>query len=122
MQSTGDALHADAVRLSNDGRYADAQEVLLRIDLTDAAPNLRSRVLGTLGYVAARLGEPERADILCRDALECEGIDPATYALAAGGFGIDRIVDQPLSPETAAVRRAAVAEAARRLVRQPGGE
>lgn len=87
MQSTGDALHADAVRLSNDGRYADAHEVLLRIDLTDAEPNLRSRVLGTLGYVAARLGEPERADILCRDALECEGIDPATYALAAGQLG-----------------------------------
>ncbi|MEV8273137.1 CHAT domain-containing protein [Microbacterium sp. NPDC077184] len=87
MQSTGDALHADAVRLSNDGRYGDAQEILLRIDLTDAEPNLRSRVFGTLGYVAARLGEPERADILCRDALECEGIDPATYALAAGQLG-----------------------------------
>ncbi|WP_435526736.1 CHAT domain-containing protein [Microbacterium aurantiacum] len=87
MQSTGDALHADAVRLSNDGRYGDAQEILLRIDLTDAEPNLRSRVLGTLGYLAARLGEPERADILCRDALECEGIDPATYALAAGQLG-----------------------------------
>lgn len=49
-------------------------------------------------------------------------LNDMTYALAAGGFGIDRIVDQPLSPESAAVRRAAVAEAARRLVRQPGGE
>ncbi|QPG68806.1 MULTISPECIES: TetR family transcriptional regulator [Mycobacteriaceae] len=49
-------------------------------------------------------------------------LNDMTYALAAGGFGIDRIVDQPLSPETAAVRRAAVAEAARRLVQQPAGE
>ncbi|MET2011518.1 CHAT domain-containing protein [Microbacterium chocolatum] len=87
MQSTGDALHAEAVRLSNDGRYADAQEVLRRVDLSAAEPNLRSRVLGTLGYVAARLGEPERADMLCREALVVEGIDPATYALAAGQLG-----------------------------------
>jgi AcrR family transcriptional regulator len=46
-------------------------------------------------------------------------LNDMTYALAAGGFGIDRIVDQPLSPESAAARRAAVAEAARRLVQQP---
>jgi AcrR family transcriptional regulator len=49
-------------------------------------------------------------------------LNDMTYALAAGGFGIDRIVDQPLSRESAAVRRAAVAEAARRLVSRPGGE
>lgn len=49
-------------------------------------------------------------------------LNDMTYALAAGGFGIDRIVDQPMSAETIAERRAAAAEAARRLVQRPGGD
>ncbi|MDR3663455.1 MAG: TetR family transcriptional regulator [Mycobacterium sp.] len=49
-------------------------------------------------------------------------LNDMTYALAAGGFGIDRIVDQQMSADTAAGRRAAAAEAARRLVQRPGGD
>ncbi|WP_165609602.1 TetR family transcriptional regulator [Mycobacteroides saopaulense] len=39
------------------------------------------------------------------------------YSMAASGFGIDRIVGEPLRDEMLADRRAAAAEAARRLVR-----
>ncbi|NGX10145.1 TetR family transcriptional regulator [Mycobacteroides franklinii] len=38
------------------------------------------------------------------------------YSMAASGFGIDRIVGEPLGEEMLADRRAAAAEAARRLV------
>ncbi|MGL5442078.1 TetR family transcriptional regulator [Mycobacteroides stephanolepidis] len=38
------------------------------------------------------------------------------YSMAASGFGIDRIVGEPLGDEVLADRRAAAAEAARRLV------
>ncbi|WP_078293308.1 TetR family transcriptional regulator [Mycobacterium sp. D16R24] len=41
------------------------------------------------------------------------------YSMAASGFGIDRIVGEPLAEHTLADRRAAAAEAARRLVGGP---
>lgn len=43
-------------------------------------------------------------------------LDEAAYSLALGGFGINRIIGEPLSADTVADRRAAAAEAARRLI------
>lgn len=43
-------------------------------------------------------------------------LDEAAYSLAVGGFGIHRVMGEPLSAESVAARRAAAAEAARRLV------
>lgn len=64
-----------------------------------------------------------------RRGQQCGLIDPAwdpmsllmmlidiAYSMAASGFGIDRIVGAPLGDHTLADRRAAAAEAARRLV------
>lgn len=64
-----------------------------------------------------------------RRGQQCGLIDPAwdpksllmllidiAYSMAASGFGIDRIVGEPLSERTLADRRNAAAEAARRLV------
>jgi hypothetical protein len=43
-------------------------------------------------------------------------LDEAAYSLALGGFGISRIMGEPMSADTIADRRAAAAEAARRLI------
>jgi AcrR family transcriptional regulator len=47
-------------------------------------------------------------------------LNDSTYALASGGFGIPRIVDQPQSADTVTDRRAAAVEAARRLIQRQG--
>jgi AcrR family transcriptional regulator len=44
-------------------------------------------------------------------------LDEAAYSLAVGRFGINRVIGEPLSEDTIADRRAAAAEAARRLIR-----
>jgi hypothetical protein len=80
-------LHAEGVRLANEGRHAAATRLLLAAEALTDDVNLRARVAGTLGYIKARTGDPAEGERLCLAAMEQPGIDSRTYGLLAGQLG-----------------------------------
>lgn len=75
---------------SNAQRYSEARRLLGRAE--SAAPaddaDLRARIAGTAAYVLAQTGEPARAESLCREALEQDGVGDETRAILAGQLGV----------------------------------
>ncbi len=87
MARSAAELHETAVRLANQGRHSAATRHLLTAQELTEDPGLRARILGTLGYIRARTGDPEGGERLCREAMALPGIDSRTYALLSGQLG-----------------------------------
>lgn len=87
MARSAEELHAEGVRLANEGRHAAANRLLLAAEALTDDVNLRARVAGTLGYIKSRTGDPAEGERLCVAAMELPGIDSRTYGLLAGQLG-----------------------------------
>jgi hypothetical protein len=85
---SADELYRRGVEHANTGRNATARRALetARDRTTDA--DLRARIAGTLSYIAARTGDPDGAERVCREALAGEGVSEATAAVLAGQVGL----------------------------------
>lgn len=88
MTLSAQALYQRGLAHGNAGRNAAARRDLLAARRRTTDPDLRARIAGTLSYVAARTGDPDGAERLCREALGTDGVTPSTAAILAGQLGV----------------------------------
>ncbi|HWK76807.1 CHAT domain-containing protein [Microbacterium sp.] len=88
MGNSARELYERGLAASNAQRYAEARRLLVRAETAVDDADLRARIAGTLAYVLAQTGEPARAEALCRDALEQDGVSVETRAILAGQLGV----------------------------------
>lgn len=90
MGTTARELYERGRDASNAQRHTQARRLLERAaaQAADAGADLQARIAGTMAYVLAQTGEPARAEALCRDALEREGVNAETHAIIAGQLGV----------------------------------
>ncbi|MFA4897514.1 MULTISPECIES: CHAT domain-containing protein [Microbacterium] len=90
MGTTARELYERGRDASNAQRYAAARRLLERASAraTDAGADLQSRIAGTMAYVLAQTGEAARAEALCREALDRDGVSAETQAIVAGQLGL----------------------------------
>lgn len=90
MGTTARELYERGRDATNAQRYAEARRLLERAAsrATDAGADLQSRIAGTMAYVLAQTGEPVRAEALCREALDRDGVSVETQAIIAGQLGV----------------------------------
>ncbi|WP_194409494.1 CHAT domain-containing protein [Microbacterium cremeum] len=84
------AKHRRGVDLANRGSYSDARRVLAaayEAAETAGDVNLMARVVGTVAYVLARLGDVDEGERLCIEMLSREGLDDVTVAQLHGQLG-----------------------------------
>lgn len=84
------AKHRRGVDLANRGRYSNARRVLAAAyEAAEAAGdvNLMARIVGTVAYVLARLGDVDEGERLCLEMLSREGLDDVTVAQLHGQLG-----------------------------------
>lgn len=90
MGNSARELYERGRAASNAQRYSEARRLLGRATAT-AAPDdadLHARIAGTTAYVLAQTGEPARAEAICREALDREGVGEETRAILAGQLGV----------------------------------
>lgn len=90
MGITARELYERGRDATNAQRYAEAQRLLTRAaaKAKAAGADLQSRIDGTMAYVLAQTGDTVRAEALCRDALNREGVSAETRAILAGQLGV----------------------------------
>ena len=81
-------LYQRGIDHGNAGRNAAARRALATARARTTDPDLQARIAGTLSYIAARTGDPDGAEQLCRDALAADGVSAATAAILAGQLGV----------------------------------
>lgn len=88
MTLTAEQLYRRGVDSSNASRHAAARRELETALARTNDAELRARIVGTLANVISLRGEPERARLLCRAALDGDGISPHTAAVLHGQLGL----------------------------------
>ncbi|GAA3633928.1 CHAT domain-containing protein [Microbacterium awajiense] len=87
MGRSAEALHHDAVDLTNRGRFGQAQHLLARADALTDDRDLRARIAGTQALIHARSGDLVRAESVALAAWETAGLSDGTMAILAGQLG-----------------------------------
>lgn len=90
MGGDAEAKHRRGVDLANRGRYTSARRVLAdayAASETAGDVNLMARVVGTVAYVLARIGDVDEGERLCLDMLSRAGLDDVTVAQLHGQLG-----------------------------------
>ncbi|MFV0374316.1 CHAT domain-containing protein [Microbacterium sp.] len=77
-------LYDRALSLTNERRFREARELLERATDQPASDDLAARIVGTLAYAVAQLGELDRGEQLCREALRRTGLSPHTRGILTG--------------------------------------
>jgi len=85
---SAEELHRRGVEHGNAGRNAAARRALVTAAARAVDADLQTRIAGTLAYLAARTGDPESAESLCRAALNVEGVSTEAAAVLEGQLGL----------------------------------
>ncbi|MGM7679069.1 CHAT domain-containing protein [Microbacterium sp. A94] len=88
MATSARALYERGRDATNAQRYAEGKRLLARAASSTDDPDLRARIAGTTAYALAQTGEPARAEELCRQALDQEGVSAQTRAVLSGQLGV----------------------------------
>ena len=87
MGRSAESLHRDAVELTNRGRLAAAERLLMRADAEAEDRNLQARIAGTWALVHAKRGDLSLAEDIALRAWSTSGLESGTVAILAGQIG-----------------------------------
>lgn len=86
---SAEVLHQRGLEASNTGRYHSARRCYLRaLERAGDDQDLTARIEGSLAYVEAELGQPERALALCEAALRRPGVSEHTLGIVTSQRGL----------------------------------
>ncbi len=87
MGRSAEALHHDAVDLTNRGLFGRAEHLLARAGVVSDDRDLHARIAGTQALIHARSGDLERAEAVALAAWQTSGLSDETIAILAGQLG-----------------------------------
>ena len=88
MKLSAAELHRRGRAHLNSGQNAAARRVLLLAAQRTDDPDLRARIAGSLAALTIRQGDPDAAELLCREALALPGVSDGTAAIVYGQLGL----------------------------------
>ncbi|MFO6453526.1 MULTISPECIES: CHAT domain-containing protein [unclassified Aeromicrobium] len=86
--TTAEQLHDRGVAAVNRGHFRRSRSLLLEARAAADDPDRAARIIATLAYVEAELGDRESALALCAEALRHEGLTPHSRAVVRGQHAI----------------------------------